>query len=176
MYSLSLKKLPDEGNHQVQDLALSLKDLGLGDPWLEPGAVVSFDLQRLYGKVYSKIQAKAQARLACGRCLKEYDAVIRADFSMLFEEKSSYHPEPDDVDVDASEAVAVFDGEELPLGEEIRQELELQLPFAPLCKQGCKGLCARCGHDLNLGDCDCPQQPEGGAFAGLDQIFKKQAP
>lgn len=176
MYTLSLKKVADEGTHHVQDLALSLQDLGLGEPWVAPGAVVSFDLHRTFGKVYTKIRAQAHANLVCGHCLKEYQAVLRVDFSMLFEEKSSYQPEPDDVDLDESEAVSVFDGDELPLGEEIRQELELQLPFAPLCKRDCQGLCPRCGHDLNLGDCDCPKAPQGGAFADLDQLFKKKAP
>ena len=36
--------------------------------------------------------------------------------------------------------------------------LGLQLPFAPLCRPDCAGLCERCGGDRNLGECSCEQE------------------
>ena len=35
-------------------------------------------------------------------------------------------------------------------------ELLLELPTKLLCREDCKGLCPKCGKDLNKGSCNCP--------------------
>jgi uncharacterized protein len=40
----------------------------------------------------------------------------------------------------------------------VRDAIGLQLPFAPLCRPDCAGLCERCGGDRNLGECSCEEQ------------------
>ena len=47
----------------------------------------------------------------------------------------------------------------LELDELVISDLLLQLPTKILCKEDCKGLCFKCGKDLNDGDCDCPKDP-----------------
>jgi uncharacterized protein len=37
----------------------------------------------------------------------------------------------------------------------IRDAVILSMPFAPLCRPSCLGLCERCGADRNLGECAC---------------------
>jgi uncharacterized protein len=53
-----------------------------------------------------------------------------------------------------------YDGRVIDLREEIRQVVLLEVPWHPLCRPDCKGLCPRCGRDLNQGACGCP--PERG--------------
>ena len=43
----------------------------------------------------------------------------------------------------------------IDLGPDIREELILGYPIKPLCKPECKGLCPRCGKNLNEGGCSC---------------------
>jgi uncharacterized protein len=45
--------------------------------------------------------------------------------------------------------------DEVDLGEVLTEQLRLQIPFQPLCKEACKGICATCGADLNRGRCAC---------------------
>lgn len=40
----------------------------------------------------------------------------------------------------------------------VRDNVLLNLPVNPLCRDDCRGLCPRCGADLNAGPCDCPQE------------------
>ena len=40
----------------------------------------------------------------------------------------------------------------------IRDAVVLAMPFSPLCRPDCLGLCARCGGDRNLGECSCPPE------------------
>ena len=45
----------------------------------------------------------------------------------------------------------------IDLSEVVRQHLVLALPFAPRCREDCRGLCPSCGADLNIGPCACPK-------------------
>ncbi len=53
-------------------------------------------------------------------------------------------------------------GEELfvDLTPDLREAILLVLPAHPLCRADCRGLCARCGADLNRGPCACPPREE----------------
>ena len=43
----------------------------------------------------------------------------------------------------------------IDLTDVITEQLQLQVPFQPLCKESCKGMCSHCGTDLNVGRCAC---------------------
>lgn len=176
MYQLSLKRLPENGAYAERALHLSREELGLAEPFDGAGAEVSYELRRVLDKVFGQIRAQATAHLQCSRCLTGFEQVLRADFAIQFE-PPNVRPK-DEVDVDEDEdrgmSVAVYEGDELPVGEEIRQELELQVPYAPQCRKDCKGLCPRCGQNWNEGDCECPKGPESGVFSGLNELLNKK--
>ena len=46
-------------------------------------------------------------------------------------------------------------GDELDLEPLVRDAVLLDLPLAPLCSEGCLGLCPQCGANWNQGPCDC---------------------
>lgn len=47
-------------------------------------------------------------------------------------------------------------GDELDLEPLVRDAVLLELPLAPLCSEGCLGLCPQCGTNRNVSVCDCP--------------------
>jgi uncharacterized protein len=49
---------------------------------------------------------------------------------------------------------------DIDLGDAIREALILAMPEYPLCREDCRGLCPRCGADLNQGPCACPPVPD----------------
>lgn len=53
---------------------------------------------------------------------------------------------------------------------ELREAIIIALPSHPLCRAACRGLCSRCGADLNQGPCSCRVDDEvrWGALDGLD--------
>jgi uncharacterized protein len=58
--------------------------------------------------------------------------------------------------------MAFHDGRQLDLGGEARETLLLEIPIAPRCREDCRGLCPRCGADLNDGPCACQGRSEDG--------------
>ena len=65
--------------------------------------------------------------------------------------------------------------EEIDLEQSLREQLILSLPYAPLCKENCRGLCSRCGADLNAGDCKCPPEPKDSPQSDAPVVDKRWA-
>jgi uncharacterized protein len=61
---------------------------------------------------------------------------------------------------DDPEAFLITAQQQLDLEEAVRQAWALALPMQPLCRPDCKGLCARCGTDLNEGACTCSPEED----------------
>jgi uncharacterized protein len=62
-----------------------------------------------------------------------------------------------------------YEGEIIDITDEIRQAVILRIPPYPLCKPTCKGLCMKCGTNLNLKKCSCSQKIDN-RWAELDKL------
>jgi uncharacterized protein len=58
----------------------------------------------------------------------------------------------------------------IDLKELVTEQLQLQVPFQPLCKKDCKGMCSNCGADLNVGRCACAKLGTSNAFHALKNL------
>jgi uncharacterized protein len=58
----------------------------------------------------------------------------------------------------------------IELGDVLTEQLQLQVPFQPLCKESCKGMCTQCGADLNQGRCACAKIAKNTAFSVLQNL------
>lgn len=88
-------------------------------------------------------------KLTCRRCLGEVQEVVSVGFEALF------RPEGGESTPERAVYRLPHDARELDLTEMLREELLLALPRWPECSPDCRGLCARCGADLNVEACDC---------------------
>lgn len=71
---------------------------------------------------------------------------------------------PDDLNVD------LLQGDKLDLTEIAREEILLALPQQFFCREDCKGLCEKCGADLNLKDCECGGEEIDPRWAALKNL------
>ena len=81
------------------------------------------------------INLTAKADGQCGRCLANLEINIDKSFRL---------------DYPITEQDTIID-----LSDDLRQEIMLDYPLKPLCNPDCKGLCVKCGKNLNEGPCDC---------------------
>lgn len=111
------------------------------------------------------LQAKLSARVkrVCGRCLKEFTAVTKAEIVEKF-----YPASAENIENDAF----VYDSDVIDITEPLREGLLLAEPIQALCKPDCRGLCPVCGADLNDGDCGCDRFTVDPRLAALKQFIK----
>ena len=64
-------------------------------------------------------------------------------------------------------------GTELDVDRMIHNELLVQWPLRVLCREDCKGICSRCGTNLNYNNCDCEKQSLDPRMAAISDIFSK---
>ena len=81
--------------------------------------------------------------LRCARCITEFEQPLSVEVHELFV------PEPED---DTDDYPLDPDGEIDP-DQMIRDAIGVELPFSPLCRADCLGLCPQCGGDRNLDEC-----------------------
>jgi len=120
---------------------------------------------------------RATVRLECVRCLSSFPSL--QEFAV--EEQFALHPErmaggtqdeedsflPDDMEGPE----CLYQEGILDLTELIRQNLLVSIPFAPLCSEGCAGLCPRCGKNLNEGPCGCPEEEPDRRLSPLGELL-----
>ena len=109
--------------------------------------------------------AKGTLRLTCDRCLKDFARDFRTCLEIRFQKGPEPASEEPVVETDAE--LAYFEGDQVDLGDEIRQMLELSVPMRSVCRADCKGLCGGCGVDLNLEGCRCSDPAPDSRWSAL---------
>lgn len=82
----------------------------------------------------------------CDRCMSD----VNKSFEYLF--KHVLVTENDNI---SDNECVVLDEFKLDLDKLIKDDLLLELPSKVLCNDNCRGLCPKCGKNLNEGSCDC---------------------
>ena len=134
-------------------------------------SVKAFKIRELY-EVEGHFET--QIRVACSRCLKDFDTPLVSDFALTYtKEVPGLMDVLDEKEIELKlEDVGLlyFRGEEIHLQQGIQEQVVMALPVQPLCAIECKGLCPQCGLDLNLKDCECEQQRSTNKFAVLKNL------
>ncbi|MEX0991406.1 MAG: DUF177 domain-containing protein [Actinomycetota bacterium] len=99
---------------------------------------------------------------SCARCLTRFDGSVEAQVREVFVRT----PGDEEYPIDAE--LGTIDLEPM-----VRDAVVPALPFAPLCRPDCLGLCERCGGDRNMGECTCPEEVPDTRWAALDVIVEQ---
>jgi uncharacterized protein len=114
---------------------------------------------------------KTEMEMTCSRCLTE----IKRELDMTFHERFTQNSEEantEDHDDEQNE-IHFVSSDTLDLTPFIEENVQLQLPFIPLCDEQCKGLCAACGTNLNEKSCECDTAKIDPRLAGLADLKKQ---
>lgn len=101
---------------------------------------------------------RAEAEVLCDRCLAPIRVPLEVEFDTSFIPRERAAARGENVELLADElGLAAFEGGELDVDELVREQILLALPTRRLCREECRGLCQKCGADLNAGQCSCEQ-------------------
>ena len=111
-------------------------------------------------------------RLSCNRCLGEFDNELAHTFEIGLCPKEDARPEERELSTEEMDK-SYLKGDRIDLGHIVREQIYLSFPLKPLCRDDCKGLCQRCGTDLNVDECTCTLEPLRGPFEALSALKGK---
>lgn len=103
-------------------------------------------------------------RVQCARCCKELDVDVEFPVEEVLAQDDGTVSEEDDV--------VVFSGNEVDLDDIVLNNFLMNVQGKYLCSEDCKGICPKCGKNLNEGECACEEDIDP-RWAGLAQIMKE---
>ena len=128
---------------------------------------VKGDITNTAGYMRMTLTASLDYSSRCARCLKE----VNGSFTFDLEKTVAPREVLSDLDEDRLDDYAIIDDGFLDIDSRITEQLEIEFPIRFLCSEDCKGLCSKCGKNLNEGECDCNHKEIDPRFAPLQKLL-----
>jgi uncharacterized protein len=171
---IDLRAIPREGARRFE--------FSLDKDWWRPSGqndrvlalktplIVKVEIFRTGDKYVLSGDLEGSIQVMCDRCLEYYQREVRADFRLFLVlkpdvEKAEIELLEEDMEVD------FIRGEEIDLDAIIQEQLYLSLPIKSLCREGCLGLCPKCGSNLNNGACHCEGEQGHPGLSKLESLI-----
>ncbi|MEJ2696405.1 MAG: DUF177 domain-containing protein [Candidatus Sulfobium sp.] len=141
--------IPDEGLEIDLEEKIETEDATLFSP-----VFGHLEVNRTGDEIEVRGGLHAELGLRCSRCLKDFERRIDIPVSAVYlpvEDSSAGRHALRDDEMDTG----FYKGEELDLHDLVREQVLLNIQIKPLCSESCKGLCPKCGADLNTETCSC---------------------
>ena len=106
--------------------------------------------------------------IPCDRCLEQVSVEIPYSIECKLDMKQSDEDRVEDLDEND-----YLTGIDLDVDRLVYLEVLICWPLKVLCKEDCKGICSRCGKNLNEGPCGCKEEPKDPRMAAISDIFSK---
>ena len=169
--TLSLEGVVGEPQPFDFDLSFSVPRLDR-EPLLDISPVrFEGEVERIEGGYSLAGHLEYSGHLECSRCLASYPFEEDQDFTLVL-----YKRQPSTADeialTDRDLDVWFYDEPEVAVAPIVEERIQIAVPMKPLCREDCRGLCARCGEDLNQGVCGCDAQPVDPRWEALKQLKK----
>ncbi len=116
----------------------------------------------------------ASVGLVCSRCAEPFEARVEVEFFLTLVPAAAEFGSGD-VKVEPEDATLYYteDGK-ADLDSIAAEQIYLNLPLKPICREGCKGLCPQCGLNRNLGSCGCEIEAPDPRLASLLEFKKRR--
>lgn len=165
------KVLSQDGNILQQDVHLDLNQItvqGETYPVTETAPVQLTVTNSGKGVLVIAGTASVRAVIGCARCLEDVDY----DFALRFERKVDMKLSAEEMNA-AEEEYNFIEKDHLNVDTLVQNELLVNWPIRVLCNEDCKGICSRCGANLNRGECGCDREALDPRMAAIQDIFSK---
>ncbi len=136
------------GEH-LFDFEERIEDLNLGEPFFG-NVKTNIRLNKLHDQIITYVSSEINALFECDRCTTKFERLIQSEYEMIY----LMNEEPEDTE-DINITYINKDTDKIDFDNDVREFAILSIPMKKLCKEDCKGLCSRCGADLNFEQCSC---------------------
>jgi len=152
---IDLTVLEEAGSTKNIDSEAAFEDINFRNQIIKlPELVVlNIDIYTTQNSFVFTGDLKGKLIIECSRCLKPY--------SHEFE-------------VEVNKEIAKSDIEDLKnfdLNNMLMEDIYMTIPIKPLCSQDCKGICEKCGQNLNEAECDCEEDDIDPRLAKLNDFY-----
>ena len=164
---LGLSKIIDCPGQSIPfSVSVDLSDLcyGVSYPVSEP-VLAQGTVRNTAGVLMMEGQVRTTIHGICDRCAGSFDREVTFPIDVVLVTELANEENED-------EWVFPLEGDSADLDDIVRTVFVLNLDSKLLCKEDCKGLCPKCGKNLNDGPCNCQKELDP-RFAALKQLLEQ---
>ncbi len=133
-------------DNRSEDTGSFLYGVGFPSPMKVDGEITN-----TAGYMRMRLDACVLYQAACARCLSP----VSGEFTVSLEKTVATKDSLGDLPEERVDDYAIIDDGFLDIDEQLYEQLEMEFPSRFLCNEACRGLCQRCGKNLNFEKCDC---------------------
>lgn len=164
-----ISEIPDEGLELTIDETLESDVIKLVSP-----VKGQLRIRKIMPEVVIQGEITASAEFECSRCLKNYTSEISAPIIVTYHPAEGLKAEGKrEIREDELETGFYF-GDELDLTELLKEQILLNVSMKPLCSETCKGMCPKCGTDLNVNKCSCNLDKTDSRLEVLKELLRRE--
>lgn len=142
------------------ELDLSEQELSGEKPFTSP-VKVKGSAGNYTGIVELRAKAEFELETSCDRCAKPIKLLVATDI---------FHTLVTHLNDETNDELLLVNELRFDLDPLITEDIFLDFPAKLLCDEDCKGVCPRCGKDLNTGSCSCEKEIDP-RLAALKQLL-----
>ncbi len=153
-----------EGVH-AYSFRITPEELGLPSEFPD-GVDIKATLEKTSRQLLLRASVATTVEVPCDRCVALIRQSLEARYQVhyVWEESEADRIEPSEVQV-MPPGQTVID-----LSDDVRQTVLLAFPLKNVCREDCRGLCPRCGKNLNEGTCECRETLVDGRWDKLKEL------
>jgi len=145
----------------------TVKNIGLNEPFFG-NILVEAELNKAHGQLVLSANITVKANFDCDRCTINFDSTLTNSYKIVY----MIGMEPEE-----SDSINIVylppDADKIILDEDVRDYALLAIPMKKLCNEDCKGLCIKCGKNLNDGECGCDHENIDARWLPLIELKNK---
>ncbi|MPN36318.1 hypothetical protein SDC9_183827 [bioreactor metagenome] len=156
------------GSRNMFKFVTSAEQLGIGDEhqWADNVVTIEGELVNTGRLLEVSGTIHTVAHYQCDRCLDDFHTNVEIPFFEQFQESEMSETNNED-------EIVYFQGDEIDISELVRESILLAQPINTVCSEDCRGLCIKCGSNLNRSDCSCDRHIVDPRLAELQKFFNK---
>jgi uncharacterized protein len=128
---------------------------------------IEFNVEKIGRNIFVNSGIRTKVDFLCDRCGELFNKEMAESVRLIYTyDEHMANKEDDDVYV-ISESTTTID-----VSDPVRQTLLVAVPQKKLCRDDCKGLCDKCGTNLNVESCDCHTESMDPRWEALRDLVK----
>jgi len=132
---IKVEKIKDKAIEIEEEIPASSWGLDSSDITFVNSILLKSKLFRVRDEIVAETLVTIHRDVICSRCLRQTHQTVEQSFTKSYKDSEV--------------------GKCLEINDDIREDILLNFPMQALCKRDCKGICSRCGVDLNHQECNC---------------------
>ncbi|MCM8787301.1 MAG: DUF177 domain-containing protein [Candidatus Omnitrophica bacterium] len=135
---IAVAKIKDKELEFTEEIDVKDWDMDSNDVKFVDNITLICKFLRVGKGIFVDATVNTHRMIVCSRCLEEVGQIVCQNFKLNYDINKL--------------------GDYLEIDDDVREEILLNFPMKVLCRPDCKGLCPKCGVNLNFEDCKCKRQ------------------